>query len=136
MRSGRCGARTCGDRAGCPPLAVAALILLLGLACASQGAGKGKDALVVRDLELAGARRVPPRQIKKRILTGETGWWPFARKQIFDPVEWQSDLARIERLYEARGFYQAEVIKDEARPDGKGGVALRAEISEGEATRI
>jgi translocation and assembly module TamA len=138
MQMGRSGARPGeGKPRGHPQLA-AALLLLIVLGCASQdAASKAKGQLVVRDLELAGARRVAPRQIKKKILTSETGWWwPFARKQIYDPVAWQGDLARIERLYEARGYYQAEVIKDEVRPDGKGGVALRAEISEGEPTRI
>ena len=45
-------------------------------------------------------------------------------RRYFDPVEWQSDLARIERLYQARGYYQAQVVKSDVqacvRPTGAG----------------
>jgi translocation and assembly module TamA len=136
---GRGAKRGRGWLRGAAPVALAAALVspAVSPACGSSGPAEKKDALVVRDLDIEGAHRIPPRQIKKKIITEETGWWwPLARKRYFDPVAWHSDLQRIRRLYEARGYYQAEVTRDEVRPDGKGGVALTAAVNEGEPTRI
>ena len=89
----------------------------------------------LKKLDLHGPQQVSKRELRKRIATVETGWWPFAGKRYFDSVVWQSDLRRIERVYEALGFYQAEVVSDEVKPV-KGGVAVKAVISEGRPTRI
>ena len=43
---------------------------------------------------------------------------------------------RIERLYVANGFYQAEVVKDEVRPDPPDGVALEVQVREGKPTHV
>jgi translocation and assembly module TamA len=101
--------------------------------CASQ---QKKDTPVVKDLDIKGNDEISSGKIKNKILTSETGWWPFARKQYFDPVAWQADLERIRRLYEAEGFYQAEVVKDEVRPDPPDGVALEVQVSEGKQTHV
>lgn len=91
---------------------------------------------VVKDLDLEGTHQVSKRAIEAKIATAKTGWWwPFAKKQYFDPVTWQSDLRRIERFYQSRGYYQAEVVSDEVAPV-KGGVALKAVVSEGKPTCI
>jgi translocation and assembly module TamA len=101
--------------------------------CASQ---QKRDTPVVKDVHISGNDEISSRKIKKRILTSETGWWPFARKHFFDPVAWQTDLERIRRLYAANGFYQAEVVKDEVQPRPPDGVALRVEVREGKPTKI
>ena len=101
--------------------------------CASQ---QKKDTPVVKALRISGNDQISSRQIKKKILTSETGWWPFARKQYFDPVAWQADLERIQRLYAASGFYQAEVVKDEVSPRPPDGVALEVHIKEGKPTKV
>ena len=103
------------------------------VACASQ---EKKEAPIVKDLKFTGNHQISSRQIQKKILTTDTGWWPFATKRRFDPFAWQADLQRIERLYTARGFYQAEVIKDQVKPVAKNRVELEVEISEGPPTRI
>jgi len=100
--------------------------------CASQ---QKKDTPVVRDVDISGNHEISSRQIKSKILTAETGWWPFATKQHFDPVTWQSDLKRIERLYVANGFYQAEVVKDDVRHDDDD-VELSVQVSEGKPTHV
>jgi translocation and assembly module TamA len=101
--------------------------------CASQ---QKKDTPVVKDLQISGNEEISSGDIEDKILTRETGWWPFARKHHFDPVAWQADLKRIERLYVAEGFYQAEVVKDEVRPEGSTGVALEVQVSEGKQTHV
>ncbi len=71
--------------------------------------------MVVDQLDIQGNQAVSDREIKQRILTTETPWWSLKRKNPFDPVEWQSDLARIERLYQAKGYYQAQVVKADVK---------------------
>ncbi len=103
------------------------------LGCASQ---QKKDSPVVKDVHISGNDEISSREIEKKILTNETGWWPFARKQYFDPVAWQADLRRIERLYVANGFYQAEVVKDEVRHDSQDSVAVEVQVREGKPTHV
>lgn len=102
-------------------------------ACASR---EKKDAPVVGALKLEGNHELSSRQIKKKILTTKTGWWPFATEHRFDPFVWQADLRRIQRLYVAKGYYQAEVVENEVKPAPRDRVDLRARISEGQPTRI
>lgn len=90
----------------------------------------------MRDLDIEGNQHVPTRQIEKKILTAQTGWWPLAGKQYFDPVSWEADLKRIVRLYVARGYYQARIARESATPKPPDGVALTVAIDEGEVTRV
>src|SRR5438477_2310411 len=113
------------------PIMVMSVASLVG--CASQ---QKKDTPVVKDVHISGNDEISSRKIKKKIVTGATGWWPFARKRYFDPVAWQADLKRIERLYVAEGFYQAEVIKDEVHPQPPDAVALEVQVSEGKQTHV
>ena len=80
-------------------------------------------------------RPISSRQIRKKILTAKTGWWPFATKQYFDPVSWEADLRRIVRLYETRGYYQARIAHEAAIPQPKG-VALEVKVEEGQVTKV
>ncbi|HEY8208950.1 MAG TPA: POTRA domain-containing protein, partial [Myxococcaceae bacterium] len=97
---------------------------------------------MVRDVTIKGARRIDEEEIKKKILTSETPWWgqiwPFHNVHYFDPNSWQADLHRIERYYQAQGYYQARVLRQEVIPDGRdgGGVRLRVEVTEGQPTTI
>ena len=109
---------------------------MLGCLVAGCASRQQQAAPIVKELHLTGNRALSDRQIQKKILTSATGWWPFAKKRLFDPVAWQADLKRIERLYVARGYYQAEVVSDEVKPKPPDGVALSAQISEGPSTHI
>ena len=102
------------------------------MGCASQ---QKKQAPVVRDLRIEGNQEISSRQIKKKILTAKTGWWPFATKQYFDPVSWEADLRRIVRLYETRGYYQARIAQEAAIPQPKG-VDLEVKVDEGQVTKV
>ncbi len=82
-----------------------------------------------------GTRTISTRQIRKKILTAKTGWWPFATKQYFDPVSWEADLRRIVRLYEAHGYYQARIAQETAIPQPKG-VDLEVKVDEGQVTKV
>ena len=104
---------------------------------------------MVREIHLEGAKRISEGEIKGKILTTEPAWpWEV---EIFDPNAWQADLRRIERYYEAQGYYQAQVVEDEVVPRQPGwfrqwwargtrwaapGVDLRVTVSEGAPTRV
>jgi translocation and assembly module TamA len=107
-------------------------LLVAGGGCASRSK---KSDPVVWKLDLQGNHALSDRKIEHKILTAQTGWWPFAEKLRFDPVVWSSDLKRIKRLYESWGFYQA-AVRDTVTPDPPDGVALQVEIREGAPTRV
>jgi len=119
-------------------------LLLLALASACATAKPRPDALEVKDLKIEGTDQVDEGDIKAKILTTETPWWeplwPFDKGPAwFDPNAWQADLRRIERFYQAEGYYQAQVISpapDTVKPEGKEAVSLIAVVREGEPTRI
>ncbi len=122
-----------------PKLIVPLLLLALASACAT--AKPRPDALEVDDLKIQGTDKVDEGDIKAKILTTETPWWepfwPFDKgPSYFDPNAWQADLRRIERFYQAEGYYQAQVTANEVKPEGQEAVALEATVSEGEPTRI
>jgi translocation and assembly module TamA len=117
------------------------LAALLALASGCATTAPRPDTPVVKDLEIEGTDQVSEGDIKAKILTTETPWWeplwPFDEgPSYFDPNAWQADLRRIERFYQAEGYYQARVISNEVKPEGKDSVALRAQVSEGGPTRI
>jgi translocation and assembly module TamA len=119
----------------------APLLLLLVLASACASTKPRPDALKVKGLKIEGTDKVSQGDIKAKILTTDTPWyeplWPFDEgPSYFDPNAWQSDLRRIERYYQARGYYQAQVISDTVKPEGKEAVKLIAQVREGEPTRI
>ena len=114
------------------PLCVVALLPLA--ACKTV---EKKDQPVVRSLEIHGAEQVKAGDIKKKILTSQTGWIPLiSRKEYFDRDIWRTDLRRIERFYRERGYYQAEVVDDRITPKGENGVALDVQVREGTPTLI
>ncbi len=119
-------------------LATAAAALLLTAGCATT-TGPQPSGPKVTHLEIEGTHQVSEGAIKDRILTTATPWWgfwPFGGPSYFDANAWQADLRRIERFYQAQGFYQAQVVNAEVKPDGEDKVAIGITVQEGEPTRI
>lgn len=104
------------------------------VACASRQTRPAEP--VVKSLKVSGNHAIDTGEIESKILTQDTGWWPFATKRYFDPIAWQADLERIVRLYAARGFYAAEIAKQEVAPKPPDGVTIAIEVHEGEPTHI
>lgn len=91
---------------------------------------------MVRKLTLVGARQVSPKTLEEGIATSATAWWwPFAQKQYYDPFTWQTDLRRVERIYQRHGFFDAKVVSETVQPV-KNGVDLTAVIQEGQPTTV
>jgi translocation and assembly module TamA len=114
-------------------------VLTLGSACATTRPPPDQPKVVGLDIE--GTDQLSEGAIKERILTSSTPWWepfnPFDNgPTYFDPNAWQADLRRIERYYQAEGYYQARVISNEVEPRGDDKVAVQATLQEGEPTRI
>ena len=121
-----------------PRPALAAALLALSVAgCATTQPPPGPK---VNDLEIQGTEAVRERDIKAKIVTTDTPWWepywPFDEPRYFDSNAWQADLRRIERFYEAQGFYEAEVVDSEVKPRGDEAVDLRVRVREGPPTHI
>jgi translocation and assembly module TamA len=113
---------------------IAAVAVVLAIACAT---GEKRDAPQVHSLRIVGAKKVKEGDVKKHILTTENSWVPFSRRQYFDEDARKTDLLRIEKLYRARGFYQAKVTGADVKPRGrKKEVDLVATVEEGDPTRI
>jgi translocation and assembly module TamA len=91
---------------------------------------------IVRNIEVVGAQKVSASDIKGKILTSETGALPFSEPQYFDSIAWEADLRRIERYYQARGYYQARVLDDEVLPVLDNQVNLRVTVREGLPTYV
>ncbi|HET7753069.1 MAG TPA: BamA/TamA family outer membrane protein [Anaeromyxobacteraceae bacterium] len=87
----------------------------------------------MRSLHIDGAKRISEDDIKRRLATGEPGALPWSAARPFDPVQWEEDLRRIQRLYEARGFYGSRVVASEIERRGDG-VHLRVRVEESEPT--
>ena len=104
-------------------------------ACATEGAVPPPTGPLVHDIEIVGNSALSQSEIKDKILTTETGWWPFATKHHYDPADWQADLRRIERLYESQGYYTARVVRDEVIDRGKK-VDLKVWVEENQPVHV
>jgi translocation and assembly module TamA len=116
-------------------------LTLVVFGCAhANGETAPPEGPVVKDISIDGTKRLDEDDIKKKILTTETPWWgqiwPFHEVHYFDPNAWQADLRRIERYYQAQGYYQAQVLRQEISPEGEDAVRLRVEVTEGQPTHI
>jgi ABC-type dipeptide/oligopeptide/nickel transport system ATPase component len=73
--------------------------------------------------------------IKKKILTAASSKLPFTKDKYFDPNVWRTDVKRIERYYQERGFFQAKVVEEKVEPKADG-VEITVKVDEGEPTRL
>lgn len=116
---------------------LAAVLALTAVGCAGTRPPPGPE---VRDLEVKGTRALDEGDIKEKIVTTDTPWyepfWPFDEPRYFDANAWQADLRRIERFYEAQGYYEAEVVSSEVKPHGDKAVDLSVQVHEGPPTHL
>jgi outer membrane protein assembly factor BamA len=67
----------------------------------------------LRAVAIAGYEKLARGELKIALLTQMRPWYRFwSERPVFDPVTFQEDLERLRRLYEARGFYHAEIDYD------------------------
>jgi len=88
-------------------------------------------------LRIVGAHGVEPGRVREVMLTKPRPW--FARWRAlpaFDPVTFRTDLQRVARLYEARGYYSAIIVHDVELPAEGDAVTAVVYVEEGEPVRV
>jgi outer membrane protein insertion porin family/translocation and assembly module TamA len=126
-------ARPWRDNAG-----VAKLCLLLLPGCTSVPHGRA----AVAEVEIRGADEISAGDIESKLATRASprflGPIPgfIYDAEIYNPYLVETDLARVERYYEERGFYAATVRAGLVRYLDASHVQVSIEVQEGEPTRI
>lgn len=114
-------------------------LIAVATSCAST---EGRpDGPLIDDFKIEGTDQLSQRELKNRVLTSESSWLPgwfpfFGHDDYFDPNAWTADQRRVERYYQAHGFYQAKVVEEEVTPTKEGHVAVRMKVVEGTVTKI
>ncbi len=111
------------------------LVLVGGLVCLiAVTAGCHEEGDVhVASLTLDGNEAVTDAQLQKVLATKATGWLPWAHKQYFDRAAFETDLNRIRRFYQDRGYPNARITGiDVALSEDRHAVRLTVVIDEGE----
>src|SRR6516225_8450672 len=115
-------------------LGILSALLLALIGCANS---KPKpDEPEVKSLRIEGTKHVSEGELKDRILTSESSWWPFSDKQYFDSTAWQADLRRLIRIYQANGYFNARILEQQIIPDPPDAVRLRVRVEEGPPTIV
>jgi translocation and assembly module TamA len=93
---------------------------------------------VVTDIAFKGTKQVSQGDIEDRLATSQANFFSYVFGPVptYDATTWTADLRRVERYYQSLGFFQAEVVDEQVKPDGKGGVHLSLTIEEGNPTRV
>lgn len=121
---------------------VALLVIATATTAATLGGCAKKvpeDRYGVKRLQIEGAEQVDEDEIKARIATkAHPTWaWPWTEWPLYDETVFERDRERIERIYRARGYYDARVTEvrrvfdDEARR-----VELQVLVTEGAPVRV
>ncbi|BDG03707.1 autotransporter assembly complex protein TamA [Anaeromyxobacter oryzae] len=119
-----------------PHLALLALALVLALGSGCMRARGTPDEPVVTALEIRGAKALAPDTIRKRLATQASGRYAWDQAIRLDPDALSVDRRRVEALYHANGYYDAEVKDVRLVPDGKGRVKVVIEVDEGAPVRV
>jgi outer membrane protein assembly complex protein YaeT len=91
----------------------------------------------IRAVQIEGNRRLDDDVLESALLTRPRPWYKFWEEYpVFDPVTFREDLQRLKRLYESRGFYQADIRYDLATDDEKGLVTAKVSVKEGPPTVV
>ncbi len=93
----------------------------------------------VERLTIHGNAAISTWDIRSEILTKPNPWYtPWRKPVVFDPQTFETDLERLHRLYESRGFFEARIVYDlEAEKLGEGDlVSIELWIEENQPVRI
>jgi translocation and assembly module TamA len=107
---------------------------------AAAGAGCSHESAQGRQwvhrFAVAGNRHFSSSELTSGLATQQTGWWPFASKQWFDPAALDGDVQRVKAFYAERGFFKAHVVDREVIDRGNGSVDVRMVVDEGPPAKI
>ena len=101
--------------------------------CASEAAN-GRDW--VHKVHFHGNQHLGKGDILDRIQLEETSWIPLTAKKYLDTLTLVVDKKRIEALYRAHGFFNAEVKDVRVKKRGDGSADVDITVDEGPQTKI
>ncbi len=91
----------------------------------------------IKDLNISGNEQVGSSELQDVLSTKTRPWYaPWRSRPVFDPAVFASDLERIPRFYQDKGYYEAKVSHDLTVDDKEGLVTANIQISEGEPIRV
>jgi outer membrane protein assembly factor BamA len=126
------------SRARWVALSAAALELTLALGCTHVPPGR----YAIDSVDIEGATRVDADDIEDRIATAESPRFLGLFRgivldyELFDPYVLERDLARVERFYRARGFYEAHARAGRVEKVAASHVRVTIVVEEGQAVRV
>ena len=86
----------------------------------------------VEKIELSGNQLFTGDELRAELLTKARPWYQiWVDRPDFDPVTFESDLERLRRFYEARGYYDTVVEHDLTTDEATNRVAVEIRIKEG-----
>ncbi len=88
----------------------------------------------VTDIRIAGNESVSDRRLRKRMKeTKEDRWWRFWKGATFKQDKYEEDLQSVVDLYNQKGYYDAQIVRDTfyVERDGEPGVRIELQIHEG-----
>ena len=104
---------------------------------------------IVSELNLRGVSNVDSDALRSRVATRETSLWPANRPRFMrwwrwwwvdpeylDPAALTRDQARVQRFYQARGYYDAHVARPRVTDLGDRRARVDIDVSEGAPTLV
>jgi outer membrane protein insertion porin family/translocation and assembly module TamA len=113
-------------------------VACLQAACASIPAGQK----AIDSVDIVGTDAIDSSDVKQRIATADSPrflglWQGFAFDyELYDPYVLARDLERVERLYRARGYYEAHVRAGRVEHVGEKHVRVTIVVEEGVPVRV
>jgi outer membrane protein assembly complex protein YaeT len=91
----------------------------------------------LRALRFRGNEAIKGRALKKAMVTKPRPWFTIWRERPpFDPIAFRTDLERLRRLYQSRGYYHALVAHDIELPAEGNAVTAVVHMEEGEPVLV
>ena len=91
----------------------------------------------VARIEISGNQIFSADELEAVIVTQERPWYRFWEdRPVFDPATFTTDLERLRRFFESRGYYRAMITYDLDLDEERGLVTARIRILEGQPVRI
>ncbi len=88
-------------------------------------------------IEFSGNKVLTADELSDAIVTKARPWYRFWEdRPVFDPVTFGSDLERLPRFYESRGYYGTTVTYDLTVDNDQGLIKLEIEVREGSPVLI
>ena len=86
----------------------------------------------VEKINLSGSKLFTEDALRAELLTKERPWYQFwGQHPAFDPVTFESDLERLRRFYEARGYYDVTIEHDLTVDDKSSLLSISIRVHEG-----